>query len=86
MGHFDHSLPDAFHQPTSGRFDPAAGQLSLVMMEGDVVLDGYHLTIADLVMLSKGRNRIRLRSQAEAKVAAGRSLVEALLKENKVET
>ena len=86
MGHFDHSLPDAYHHPGTVAVGSNVAGLHqhLALMDSDVVLDGQHLTIADLVALGKGRNRIRLRSQAEAKVAAGRHLVDALLKENKV--
>ncbi|EFX88171.1 hypothetical protein DAPPUDRAFT_42116 [Daphnia pulex] len=52
--------------------------------DSDVVLDGYHLTIKQLVLLSKGNTKIRLRKIAEDRVIAGRQLVEAILKENKV--
>lgn len=49
-----------------------------------ILVDGNHLSISDLVLLSKGRNPIRLRKVAEERVAAGRSLVDAILKENRV--
>lgn len=82
MGHFDHSLPESFIP--SKDLDPMTGH-PVMLMDAEVVLDGQHLTIADLVLLGKGRHKIKLRSQAEAKVLAGRNLVDALLKENKVQ-
>ena len=61
-----------------------ADQAGPLMTEDDIVLDGLHLTVKDLVLLSKGRNKIRLRKISEDRVAAGRNLVESILKENKV--
>lgn len=74
MSHFDHSLdfsnkPDAVNQQSS---------------HSEVKLDGHHLTVKDLVLLSKGQTKIRLRKIAEDRVTAGRQVVEAILKENKV--
>jgi len=83
--------------PNSGAAGPVLGndpqflpavnrvdQAGPLMTEDDIVLDGLHLTVKDLVLLSKGRNKIRLRKISEDRVAAGRNLVESILKENKV--
>lgn len=74
----DIAPPEAF--VITPKLDAIAGQLS----DPVVVLDGEHLTIPDLVLLSKGLTKIRLRKIAEDRVASGRQLVETLLKENKV--
>lgn len=76
--HYDHSLSDPFIVPN--KLDALPNSLT----DNEIVLDGYHLTIKDLVLLSKGQTRIRLRKIAEDRVTAGRQLVEAILKENKV--
>ena len=49
-----------------------------------ILLDGQNLSISDLVLLGKGQHKIKLRSQAEAKVEFGRNLVGSLQKEKKV--
>ena len=72
MSHLDHSL--------SSKLSSVANQLS----DSEIVLDGYHLSVKDLVLLSKGQTKIRLRKIAEDRVTAGRQLVDAILKENKV--
>ena len=67
--------------------DPVASDLWSKSFEKSgetLVLDGQHLTPTDLVLLGKGRTHIRLRKIAEERVAAGRNLVEAILKENRV--
>nr|CAH0110139.1 unnamed protein product [Daphnia galeata] len=78
--HFDHTLTDASLLSNNGL---AHDQMSTTSTS-DVVLDGYHLTIKQLVLLSKGNTKIRLRKIAEDRVTTGRQLVEAILKENKV--
>lgn len=79
MNQYDHSLSDPF---VSNKVDISG--ISNNLAENEIVLDGYHLTIEDLVLLSKGQTKIRLRKIAEDRVTAGRQLVEAILKENKV--
>lgn len=79
MNHYDHSLSDPF---VSNKVDNSV--LINNLTDNEIVLDGYHLTIEDLVNLSKGQTKIRLRKIAEDRVTAGRQLVEAILKENKV--
>lgn len=81
MGHFDHSLPEPF---VASHLKPDTPVSQLI--EPDVVLDGQHLSVKDLVLLSKGLHKIKLRKIAEDRVAAGRQLVDAILKENKVYT
>jgi hypothetical protein len=78
--HFDHTLTDASLLSKNGL---AHDQMSTTSTS-DVVLDGYHLTIKQLVLLSKGNTKIRLRKIAEDRVTTGRQLVDAILKENKV--
>lgn len=77
---YDHSMSEPFISPT--KLDAIANQIT----DNEVVLDGYHLTVKDLVLLSKGQTTIRLRKVAEERVAAGRQLVDAILKDNKVVT
>ena len=76
-------------QQSVGEFVPTftnrgLDQTGPLMTEEDIVLDGMHLTVKDLVLLSKGRNKIRLRKISEDRVAAGRNLVESIMRENKV--
>lgn len=77
---YDHSMSEPFISPT--KLDAIANQIT----DNEIVLDGYHLTVKDLVLLSKGQTTIRLRKVAEERVAAGRQLVDAILKDNKVVT
>lgn len=82
VSHFDHTLSvDPLVLSSSKVGASANDQMSTT---SDVVLDGYHLTIKQLVLLSKGNTKIGLRKIAEDRVIAGRQLVEAILKENKV--
>ena len=83
MSHFDHTLSDPSIFSSKIIRSLAHDQMSTTS-DSDVVLDGYHLTIKQLVLLSKGNTKIRLRKIAEDRVIAGRQLVEAILKENKV--
>ncbi|XP_046449371.1 histidine ammonia-lyase-like [Daphnia pulex] len=83
VSHFDHTLSDPLVLSSSKIGASAHDQMSTTS-DSDVVLDGYHLTIKQLVLLSKGNTKIRLRKIAEDRVIAGRQLVEAILKENKV--
>ena len=75
---YDPTMSDPFISPT--KLDSIANQIT----DNEVVLDGYHLSVKDLVLLSKGHTKIRLRKVAEERVTAGRQLVEAILKDNKV--
>lgn len=83
VSHFDHTLSDPLVLSSSKVGASAHDQMSTTS-DSDVVLDGYHLTVKQLVLLSKGNTKIRLRKIAEDRVIAGRQLVEAILKENKV--
>lgn len=80
--HFDYTLSDSMI--LSDKLDAVANDQLTASSDSDIVLDGYHLTIKQLVLLSKGNTKIRLRKIAEDRVTAGRQLVEAILKENKV--
>jgi hypothetical protein len=86
VSHFDHTLsvdPLVLSSSLKVGASSAHDQMSTTS-DSDVILDGYHLTIKQLVLLSKGNTKIRLRKIAEDRVIAGRQLVEAILKENKV--
>jgi len=72
-GTFDHSLPEAF--APIHKFD---------LSQEEIALDGQHLSIGDLVLLGKGKTKLKLRRVAEERVTCGRNLVEAILKENRV--
>lgn len=80
--HFDYTLSDSMI--LSDKLDAVANDQLTASSDSDIVLDGYHLTIKQLVLLSKGNTKIRLRKIAEDRVTAGRQLVEAILKDNKV--
>lgn len=80
--HFDYTLSDSMIP--SDKLDAVANDQLTASSDSDIVLDGYHLTIKQLVLLSKGDTKIRLRKIAEDRVTAGRQLVEAILKDNKV--
>lgn len=80
--HFDYTLSDSMI--LSSKLDAVANDQLTASSDSDIVLDGYHLTIKQLVLLSKGDTKIRLRKIAEDRVTAGRQLVEAILKDNKV--
>ncbi|XP_072233109.1 histidine ammonia-lyase-like [Leuresthes tenuis] len=49
-----------------------------------IFLDGSNLTTADLVSLGQGLFKIKLTHEAEEKVAKGREVIDAIIRENKV--